>query len=96
MDPSKSCFICGKLDYRSWKYTNRERWEEKTRFRTRNLYWFRALDSLGFKRKFIRAYLSYIASIEGKRGDEWDNGSGEDELSTTFNALLVDIEDPKE
>jgi hypothetical protein len=41
-------------------------------------------------------YLSYIASIEGKRGDERDNGSGEDELSTAFNALLVDIEDPKE
>jgi hypothetical protein len=96
MDPLKSCFIYGKSDYRSWKHTNRERREEKTRFRTRNLYRFRALDSPGFKRKFTRGYLSHIASIKGERGDKWDNGSGEDELSTAFNALLVDMEDPEE
>ena len=54
------------------------------------------MDSLDFKRKFIRAYLSHIASIKGKRGGERDNRSREDELSTTFNTLLVDIEDPKE
>jgi hypothetical protein len=96
MDPSKSCFICGKSDCRSWKHTDRERREEKTRFRTRNLHRFRAPDSPGFKRKFTRAYLSHIASIESERGDERDDGSGEDELSTAFDALLVDMEDPEE
>jgi len=54
------------------------------------------MDLLDFKRKFIRVYLYYIALIKGERGDEWGNGSGEDELSSTFDALLVDIEDPEE
>jgi len=51
---------------------------------------------LDFKRKFIRAYLYYIALIKGERGDEWGNRSREDELSNAFNTLLVDIEDSKE
>jgi len=54
------------------------------------------MDSLDFKRKFIRAYLYHVALIKGERGDERGNRSGEDELSSAFNALLVDIEDPKE
>jgi len=74
----------------------RERRDKKAWFRARNLYRFRATDSLDFKRKFIRAYLCHIALIKGERGDEWGNGSREDELSSAFNALLVDIEDPKE
>jgi hypothetical protein len=41
-------------------------------------------------------YLSHVASIKGERGDERDDGSGEDKLSTAFNTLLVDMEDPKE
>jgi len=74
----------------------RERWDEKARFRARNLYRFRAMDLLDFKRKFIRAYLYYIALIKGERGDKWGNRSREDKLSSTFNTLLVDIEDPEE
>jgi 3'-phosphoadenosine 5'-phosphosulfate sulfotransferase (PAPS reductase)/FAD synthetase len=74
----------------------RERQDEKARFRARNLYKFRAIDLLDFKRKFIRAYLYYIALIKGERRDEQGNRSREDELSSAFNALLVDIEDPKE
>ena len=41
-------------------------------------------------------YLYHVALIKGERGDEQGNGSREDELSSTFNTLLVDIEDPKE
>ena len=54
------------------------------------------MDSLDFKRKFIRAYLYHVALIKGERGDERGNGSREDELSSAFNTLLVDIEDLKE
>ena len=41
-------------------------------------------------------YLYYIALIKGERGDERGDRSREDELSSAFDALLVDIEDPKE
>jgi hypothetical protein len=75
---------------------DRERQDEKAQFRARNLHRFRAPDSPDFKRKFTRAYLYYIASIKGERRDERDDGSREDELSSAFNTLLVDIEDPEE
>jgi hypothetical protein len=54
------------------------------------------MDSLDFKRKFIRAYLCHVALIKGERGDERGDRSGEDELSSAFDTLLVDIEDPEE
>jgi len=54
------------------------------------------MDSPDFKKKFIRAYLYYIALIKRESGDEWGNRSRENELSSAFNTLLIDIEDPKE
>jgi len=41
-------------------------------------------------------YLYHVALIKGERGDERGNRSREDKLSSTFDALLVDIEDPEE
>jgi hypothetical protein len=44
----------------------------------------------------MRVYISYIAFIKSKLEDELDNRSSKDKLSSTFNTLLVDIEDSKE
>ena len=41
-------------------------------------------------------YLSYIAFIKSKLGDERDTKSSIDELNSAFNTLLVDIGDFKE
>jgi len=44
----------------------------------------------------MRVYLSYITSIKGELGNEWDNRSSINKLSSAFNTLLVNIEDSKE
>jgi hypothetical protein len=44
----------------------------------------------------MRAYISHVAFIKGEPEDELDNRGSKDELSSTFNTLLVDIKDSKE
>ncbi|RFU25514.1 hypothetical protein B7463_g10820, partial [Scytalidium lignicola] len=75
------CFICKKEGCRSWKHSQEEQDEEKARFKAKNIGRFNT-KVRDFDRRFEERFKQYIVDYEGDDSEE--------ELETTFEALLVD------